>query len=342
MSLLTVSGAIVLGLLFGFALQRGSFCGSSLLSSVILFKDSRGLVAILVAVLVSMAGFAFLAHMGWVVPNPNPMRLLSAVVGGLVFGTGMVLAGGCISGTLYKAGEGRLTSMLALAAVGVGSSMVDGGVLAPVKKALVRATGDIQWSAGLDEAFGLSYATLAAVLGAAGLLAVLAVCFARRRPDRPKVPLDGRKLVSGGWSPITAGVAVGILGWFAYLLSSAAGRNYPLGAHGGVKGAFSLLVGGKFSGSVWMILMVGGIIVGSAISARMRGDLKLRSADAGTLLFALLGGVLLGIGTALGRGCFIGNTVSGLALLSLHSAIFTVCMIAANFATTILYLRGVK
>ena len=340
--MLIIIGAIALGLVFGFTLQRGNFCGSSLLSSVVLFRDFKGVAAILVAVFVSMAGFAFLAHMGWVIPNPNPMRLLSAVVGGLVFGTGMVLAGGCISGTLYKAGEGRLTSMLALASLGVGSAMVNGGVLTPVKKALVRATKDIRWYAGLDEAFGLSYTTLGAVLGAAGLLAVLAVYFAKRRSDRPKISLDRKKLVSGGWSPVTAGIAVGILGWFAYLLSSAAGRNYPLGVHGGVKCAFSLLVSGQQSRSSWMIYMAGGIIVGSALSSLMRGNLKLRSADAGTLLVALLGGLLLGIGTALGRGCFIGNTVSGLALLSLHSAVFTVCMIAANFVTTTLYLRGLR
>ncbi len=342
MNVLTGTGAIVIGLLFGFAMQRGSFCGSSLLSSVILFRDKKGLVAILVAVLVSMAGFAFLAHMGWVEPNPKPMKLLSAVVGGLVFGTGMVLAGGCISGTLYKAGEGRLPSMLALIAIGVGSAMVDGGVLGPLKKALVHASGEIRWSAGLAEAFGLSYATFAAVLGAAGLLAILAVYFARRRSDRPKVPPGGRKLVSGGWSPITSGIAIGILGWFAYLLSSAAGRNYPLGVAGGVKGTFSLLVSQKFSGSMWLVTMVGGIILGSAISARMRGNLKLRSADAGTLLVSLFGGLLVGTGAALGHGCFIGNTLSGLALLSLHSAIFTACMIAANAVTTILYLRGLK
>ena len=47
--MLHILGAIVLGILFGFVLQRGSFCGASLLSSVVLFKEWKGLVAILAA-----------------------------------------------------------------------------------------------------------------------------------------------------------------------------------------------------------------------------------------------------------------------------------------------------
>lgn len=333
---------LVLGLLLGFVLQRGSFCGASLLSAVVLEKETRGLVAIGVAVLVSMAGFAFLAHMGWVIPNPNPMRLLSAAVGGVVFGTGMVLAGGCITGTLFKAGEGRLTSMLAIVGTGIGSTMTTTGLLAPVRKGLVVATREIRWAAGLDELLGLSYPALAAILGGLGLAAVLLVALARRRSKEPRPSMGVRRLITGGWSPVTSGIGVGILGWLVYLSSSASGRNYPIGAHGGVKGAFSLLTAGEYSGSTWMIYLAAGIIAGSAVSARMRGDLKLRSGDAGTLLVALLGGLLLGAGASIGRGCFFGNCVSGLALLSLHSAVFALFTVAANWVTTALYLRGMR
>jgi len=339
---LDLVGAIVLGILFGFVLQRGSFCGASLLSSVVLFKETKGLVAILAAVLVSMVGFAFLAYMGWIIPNPNPMRLLSAVVGGIVFGVGMVLAGGCITGTLYKAGEGRLTSMLALVTTGIGSLAINSGLLKPVKRAVMKATMDIEWSASLDEALGMDYGLLSGIIGAAGLVVLIVVAIVKRPKDRKKLDLSWRKILRGGWSSVTAGVVIGVLGWAAYLLSGAAGRNNALGGHGGVKGTFSYLVSGEYSGSTWVIGLVGGIIVGSAVSARMRGDLRMKSGDAATLLVALLGGLLLGAGAALGRGCFIGNGVTGLALLSLHSLIFLIFMIGANWVTTALYLRGIR
>jgi len=334
--------AILLGCVLGFALQRGGFCGAALLSSAVLYKEIKGLAAILVAVLVSMVGFAVMAGLEWVVPNPNPLRLLSAVVGGLAFGAGMVLAGGCVTGTLYKIGEGRLTSMLAAVGIGVGALAVEGGALGPLKRALVQVTRDVGGYAGLEEAVGLPYAAAAGALGAAGLLAVVIAGAIRRGSLLPANRPSAEKLLRGGWSPVIVGALVGGLNWLAYLSSSATGRNYPLGAHGGVKSAFSLLVRGELAGSRWMLALVGGIVVGSAVSAAMRRDLKLRSADPGTLLYALLGGALVGAGATIGHGCFIGNTVSGLALLSLHSAVFTACMVLANWGVTFVYLRGLR
>jgi len=334
--------AILLGCALGFALQRGGFCGAALLSSAVLYKDLKGLAAILVAVTVSMVGFAVLARLEWVIPNPNPLRLLSAIVGGLAFGAGMVLAGGCVTGTLYKMGEGRLTSMLAAVGIGLGALAVEGGALEPLKRALVTATRDVGGYAGLEEAVGLPYATAAGILGAAGLLALAIVAAVRRGSLRPPGWPSAEKLLRGGWSPAIVGALVGGLNWLAYLSSGATGRNYPLGAHGGVKSAFSLLLRGEIGGSRWMLALVGGIVVGSAVSAAMRRDLKLRSADPATLLFALLGGVLVGAGATIGHGCFMGNTISGLALLSLHSVVFTACMVLANWGVTFVYLRGLR
>jgi uncharacterized membrane protein YedE/YeeE len=333
-------GACVLGVAFGFVLQRGGFCGSSLLSSVVLYKEWKGLVGVLVAILVSMLGFALLAQLEWIIPAPKPLRLLSAVGGGLIFGVGMVLAGGCITGTLYKAGEGRVTSMLALLGIAIGGLATNSGALASVKKWFAAATKDLPRIGGLEELVGLSYVALAAIVGAAGLVLVVVVYLVGNRSFRPA--LSKQKLLSGGWSPITAGALVGVLGWVGYYLSGLAGRNYGLGGQGGVKGAIELLTKGETSSSIWLVWMVAGTMVGSAISARMRGELKLRSADPATLLFALLGGVLVGVGAAIGRGCFIGNSVSGVALLSLHSIVFTVCIAVGNWITTAIYLRGLR
>jgi uncharacterized membrane protein YedE/YeeE len=333
---------LALGSAFGFALQRGGFCGAAMLSTVVLYKDKEGIIGILVAVLVSMVGFAVLSYMGWIIPNPTPMRLLSAIVGGSVFGVGMVLAGGCVTGTLYKAAEGRLTSILALVTIGVGTVAVDDGMLASAKRGLVVATRSVRGPAALDEALGMPYHAVAATIGATGLTALLIAALRRRRSGEAKRRASVRSLVTSGWTPAQAGAVVGILGWLAYLSSGAADRNYPLSGNGGVKGAFTILVRGEFSGSHWTIYLVLGLLAGSALSARLRGDQKLRSGDPATLLIALFGGLLVGIGASLGRGCFIGNSVSGLALLSLHSAVFAVCTVAANWLTTLLYLRGIQ
>ncbi len=334
-----VTSGLILGLVFGVVLQRGSFCGSSLLSTAVLHRDLRGLAGIAAAVLVSMIGFATLAHLDLVVINPKPMRLASAIAGGALFGVGMVLAGGCVTGTLYKAGEGRVTSLLALPGIAFGAVVMDHGAGTALKTALVQWTKSTRPPAGLDEVAQLPFPLLA---GGLGILGVAVLGVALRLMWKP-----GSGGGSGSWSrrslsPITAGVLVGVLGWIAYPLSTAAGRNYPLGGMGGVKGAFAWLTTGEIEGSAWLVALVGGIVLGSMVSAVVQRTWKLRSADATTLLLALAGGVLVGAGASIGRGCFIGNGVSGLALLSLHSIVFACCMLVANWVTTVVYLRGLR
>ncbi|MFH1468034.1 MAG: YeeE/YedE thiosulfate transporter family protein [Pseudomonadota bacterium] len=160
-----------------------------------------------------------------------------------------------------------------------------------------------------------------------------------RRAGRALLP-PARQLLTGAWPPALAGVGIGVLGWLAFLSSTAAHRNYPLGATGGVRGALSLLVTGHAPGNTWILWLCLGTLAGAALSATLRGGWKLRSAPPETLLIALLGGLLVGVGASVGRGCFMGNMVSGLALLSLHSLVFGIVTVLANWATTILYLRG--
>ena len=81
---------LVIGFLFGFFLQRGSFCGASILSSVVLYKDFWGLTGVGMALFTSMVGFAGLSALGWIEPNPRQPYLILAVIGGIAFGSGMV------------------------------------------------------------------------------------------------------------------------------------------------------------------------------------------------------------------------------------------------------------
>jgi len=330
--------AIAVGLAFGFASQQAGFCGSAILSSVVLLKDRKGVVGAGIAIVTAMVGFAVMAALGLITPNAKSLHLLPAIVGGLVFGVGMVLAGGCVHGSLFKAGEGRVPSILALIGIGIGTNMVGPGLFGPWRKAVVGATREISAGPGIHDTLGLSYTSVAAVLGAVTLVALLFV--ARRQRQGASAASLFERIATKGWSFAAAGIFIGVIGWLAYLSSAASGRNYPLGVTHGVMALFSRVVGGQTEIRWWLGMEVMAIVAGSAVSAWLRGGLKLRSADASTLLIALLGGVLVGAGAVIGSGCFIGNMLSGWALLSIHSLIFGVCTIIANWVTTILYLRG--
>src|SRR5258708_1080942 len=116
--------AALIGAALGFALQRGRFSAPSILGSLLLGPDRKPVAAAGLAIFVSMIGLGAItsyAHVDHLEPITYPrIYVVTAAVGGVIFGSGMALAGGCVSGSLFKAAEGRLTSMLAVVGIAIG------------------------------------------------------------------------------------------------------------------------------------------------------------------------------------------------------------------------------
>ena len=127
---------LIVGALFGFVLQRGRFCMNSAFRDIILLKEFKLAKAVVVALAVLMVGFAIFALSGIINLTPKPLKIWGAIVGGLVFGIGMVLAAGCASGTTYRVGEGMMGSVVAAFGLTTGALMTAGGVLTELKTAL--------------------------------------------------------------------------------------------------------------------------------------------------------------------------------------------------------------
>jgi uncharacterized protein len=107
-----------IGLWFGFILQRSRFCVAGAFRDLFMARDGRLLRAVLAGLMLATVGFWLL--MVRMVPDPSIGGLppgahvipvgLHLVAGGLLFGIGMVVAGGCVSGTLFRIGEGYAAS----------------------------------------------------------------------------------------------------------------------------------------------------------------------------------------------------------------------------------------
>jgi uncharacterized membrane protein YedE/YeeE len=369
-SRLWVITAIPIGFLFGFFLQKGDLCGASAFSEVLLAKDWRKVQGLWACIVVSMIGFAVLDGLGLVTLNVKPMFWLNYVVGGLLFGSGMVLAGGCVSGCLYKAATGNLNSIAALLAMPFGMAMVEygplSGLFARMKTMVIRASDGSPL--GLPAATGIPYWVLAVVFAVGTLLVVVAKRPGARRARES--PPDGRtihRLLTRPWKPWKAGVAIGILAAFAYVSSAASGRNYPLGVTHGVLHTQQLIME---SGSVqiykpatkpppspvqkadrkpakpgkkivwWLVLLVMSQMLGSFVSGKLSGQARLLPKPPDETLVAVMGGFLVGVGAVFATGCVIGNILSGWALMSLGMLLFGVVTVLANWITTYFYLMG--
>jgi uncharacterized membrane protein YedE/YeeE len=365
---LPVLTAIPIGFLFGFFLQKGDLCGASAFSEVLLMKSWKKTWGLWVCIVTGMAGFAVLDLLGLVALNPKPFLWANLLIGGILFGIGMVLSGGCISGSLYKAGIGHINSIVSLVGIPIGIALVEYGPLSKINgilKANVLKSSDGD-SVTLSSLTGLPYWAVAAIL----LLATLIAAGMKRSKNKSVAQPDSAPLVklamTKSWKPWQAGLLIGILGSAAYLSSAASGRNYPLGVTHGVLHAQMLITESNLNVvyekpnpvasapasdqgqaaipgkkvSLWLIALVVSLVAGGWVSARLSGQARFIAKPPEQIFIALIGSILAGAGAAMATGCVIGNIMSGVALASVGMIFFTVVVVLANWATTYFYLMA--
>ncbi|MDX2455978.1 MAG: YeeE/YedE family protein [Gammaproteobacteria bacterium] len=101
------------GLIYGMCLQYGRFCFSSAFRDLFAIKVPRMLVGIVIATLLFGIVSAPITAIGMSTFHAAPVSS-HAIIAGIFFGVGMVIAGGCASSSLYKTGEGNMNALLVI------------------------------------------------------------------------------------------------------------------------------------------------------------------------------------------------------------------------------------
>lgn len=312
-----ITGLIVGGLL-GFAMQRGRFCVTGFLRDIFTLRSWRGFTALLVVIAVHAVGLAALTSTGVITPEFKDFAPAAVVIGGFIFGLGIILAGGCASGTWYRAGEGLVGSWIALVMYAVSSAAMKGGALGGVNDWLRGFTVDATTAPA-----SLGISSWWFVIPLALVTVVLVRYFlAKERATPPMATLPPRKtglahlLTEKPWHVFGTAAVVGVLGVVAWPLSDATGRNDGLG----ITTPSSNLVKGIVNGGAdyidWGVLLVLGILVGSFFAAKASGEFRVRVPDARQASRSVVGGVLMGVGAAWAGGCTVGNGMVQTSLFS--------------------------
>jgi uncharacterized membrane protein YedE/YeeE len=116
---------LLFGAAFGVIFQRSRFCLVRAFREPFLTGDAEHTRAAALALVVSTLGFSILKFADlkdrteWVFPAAG----LGALAGGLAFGVGMTLAGGCGAGSIWRAGEGQVKLWAAVACFALGASL---------------------------------------------------------------------------------------------------------------------------------------------------------------------------------------------------------------------------
>ncbi len=316
---------ILIGAIFGFVLQRGRMCMNSAFRDIILLKEYKLAKAVVIALLVCMIGFGIMVLTS-IVPglSPKPLTLLGSITGGVIFGMGMVLAGGCASGTTYRVGEGMVGSLIALLGFCIGLIVAKFGLLSQLTVAL-QSTPIVNADKTPITLFGPFTPILMVIIGAVGFAAVtyfwILPAIKEKKEKKGEEVFDLKtKIFKNGWPWYTTGILVGIVNIIAWPVAFyVAGKNYPLGISGGwLSNAQGVLTGAALIPYMWFGLIVIGIIVGAFVGAIIAGEFKIRAPKDGKILLQqLIGGIVMGIGAIIAMGCNIGNLLSGVPQFSL-------------------------
>lgn len=117
----------VFGGCFGFILQKSRFCFTAAMRDPCITGSTSVSKAVLIAFAITTIGFTAIKYGAFASGQPIPGQSyvapisLATVLGGILFGIGMVIAGGCASGTLMRVGEGFSMQMLSLLFFVIGS-----------------------------------------------------------------------------------------------------------------------------------------------------------------------------------------------------------------------------
>lgn len=135
--------AFALGAAFGAVAQRTHFCTMGAIADIVNMGDWNRMRQWLLAIAVAIAGTNLLAYGGVVdlskaLYTTPRFTWLSNIVGGMLFGFGMVLASGCGSKTLVRIGGGNLKSLVVFLVLGLSAFMTLKGVLAIPRVALLE------------------------------------------------------------------------------------------------------------------------------------------------------------------------------------------------------------
>jgi hypothetical protein len=256
------------------------------------------------------------------------------VAAGAAFGIGMALSGACISGHLYRLGEGYTRAPFALFGSLIGFGLGFFTWQSVYVAAIVNAP--VSW--------------LPATLGYGGaltlhltLLSVIALLLLRFLPALAS--RDGERLTLARlyalvfqrrWNPLVTGAIVGVIGVIGYLRVEPLGVTSQLGSlartaldsTGWLTGRLNGLDG--FAGCATAVVqtitengwLIGGLVLGSFSVVLIARRFELSTLTLRNSVTALLGGVLMGWGAMLALGCTVGTLLSGISAFAVSGWVF--------------------
>lgn len=343
--------AFALAVVLGWIVQRSHFCTMGAISDWLFMRDATRLRQWALALALAIVGLAGMMAAGWVTPFDTIYALpripwLSYLLGGLLFGVGMVLASGCPTKNLVRLGGGNLKALVVLLVMGISALATLRGAPGWLRVQLVDSltmgfeSGPFigQW---LSVTLGWSGAD------GMGVTALTVALFLLWWVLGDRHFLQKTNLLAGlGVGAVLLGcwVVSGVVGLVpehpqtleTVYLSTTSGRMEGLSFTGPVAqwlDAWMYMADGSKRITFGMAL-VAGVVLGASAAAWRQGSWRWEGfTQTPDLLRHLIGGALMGVGGVSAMGCTFGQGLTGLSTLNWGSLLAVSAMVVGAAVT---------
>lgn len=329
---------LVVGMVLGFAARIGDFCTLGTLETAILGRNYRRLHIWALALGTAICATFLADAAGWMaVADTLHHRVIwqpmASIIGGLIFGWGMAMAGNCGFGALTRAAGGDLRSLVVVVVLGIAAFSALSGPLARARVAVFPqdfhdAPGGIAHD--LAALSGLPDLAVALIIGVGLIVLGLRHPGLRASPHSLiAAPVVGLSVV-GGFVALTA------LADTSLDAVEVEGPSYT----SSVGRAILFVMTSSGTGSTFGVGLVFGTLAGAFAAALLRGGWRLEACDDPRELGRQMGGaVLMGWGGVIAIGCTIGQGLTATATLAWSGPV-TLAAIAAGAWAGLMVLVG--
>ena len=336
----------VLAFVFGYVANKTSFCTMGAVSDVVNMDDWGRMRAWLLAIAVAILGTSILVKMGYLdigktYYTRSVINWFALLVGGLTFGIGMTLAGGCGQRTLVRLGAGNLKSVVVFLFLGYSALVTMNGIFRVFVDQFLRIdalTVRVDGLQTIPALLGMSGGDAQIMVGAVLSLAIIVFVLVNREFRASK-------------DNILAGVVIGLVvigGWYATGKLGLAENDFMEITYVGTdsKLAESMTFVGPlaYTMDLWAywrdkhvtfgVACVFGVIVGSFVYSMFHRTFRWEYFNSPQDMFRhIIGAILMGFGGVTGLGCTIGQGVTGISTLAVGSFIVFFGIVAGSAAT---------
>lgn len=305
----------ILGIAFGVIAQKQQFCFSGSIKDFVLTKSTRRGASVIMAMIVAITATTLMTNqfeLDLTTTNyyKSNINYFAIIIGGLMFGTGMMIADGCSNRSLIKFGQGDSKALITLIFIGIFAYGTTKGFLNGALSPFINNPTLVEWSSYIGS-FKMN------------IFIVLAILFA--------ILLILTKSIKRIFT-LVDGILIGLLIAVAWYITGVIGAEsmervinpagitfvYPTAQ------SLELFMFYQVSEFSFAVSVITGALIGAFSMSKVNRRYSFGCTSGQNIdrvKFNMIGGALMGVGGILSIGCTVGQGLTGLSTLAFASAV---------------------